>query len=82
VTESRARKNIRSSRLRPCVSRATQTTRSRIGLRSHTLHLTSTIASQSLERKVDPHVRTMFVLYTLLIVGGIVVFITVGLTQQ
>ena len=27
-------------------------------------------------------VRTMFVLYTLLIVGGIVVFVTVGLTQQ
>ena len=27
-------------------------------------------------------VRTMFVLYTLLIVGGIVFFVTVGLTQQ
>ena len=27
-------------------------------------------------------VRTMFVLYTLLIVGGIVLFVTVGLTQQ
>jgi hypothetical protein len=27
-------------------------------------------------------VRTMFVLYTLLIVGGIVAFVTVGLTQQ
>jgi hypothetical protein len=27
-------------------------------------------------------VRTMFVLYTLLIVGGIVVFVIVGLTQQ
>jgi hypothetical protein len=27
-------------------------------------------------------VRAMFVLYTLLIVGGIVVFVTVGLTQQ
>ncbi len=27
-------------------------------------------------------VRTMFVLYTLLIVGGILVFVTVGLTQQ
>jgi hypothetical protein len=29
-----------------------------------------------------PLVRTMFVLYTLLIVGGILVFVTVGLTQQ
>jgi hypothetical protein len=27
-------------------------------------------------------VRTMFVLYTLLIAGGIVFFVTVGLTQQ
>jgi hypothetical protein len=27
-------------------------------------------------------VRTMFVLYTLLIVGGIVFFVAVGLTQQ
>ena len=27
-------------------------------------------------------VRTMFALYALLLVGGIVVFITVGLTQQ
>jgi hypothetical protein len=27
-------------------------------------------------------VRTMFILYMLLIVGGIVVFVTVGLTQQ
>jgi hypothetical protein len=27
-------------------------------------------------------VRTMFDLYTLLIVGGIVLFVTVGLTQQ
>jgi len=26
--------------------------------------------------------RTMFVLYTLLIVGGIVAFVIVGLTQQ
>ena len=27
-------------------------------------------------------VRTMFVLYTVLIVGGIVVFVVVGLAQQ
>ena len=27
-------------------------------------------------------VRTMFVLYTLLIVGGVVLFVGVGLTQQ
>lgn len=27
-------------------------------------------------------VRTMFLLYTLLIAGGIIVFVTVGLTQQ
>jgi hypothetical protein len=27
-------------------------------------------------------VRTMFVLYSLLIVGGIVFFVTIGLTQQ
>jgi hypothetical protein len=27
-------------------------------------------------------VRTMFVLYSLLIVGGVVFFVTVGLTQQ
>ena len=27
-------------------------------------------------------VRTMFVLYTLLIVGGLVFFVAVGLTQQ
>ena len=27
-------------------------------------------------------VRTMFILYTLLIAGGIVFFVTVGLTQQ
>jgi hypothetical protein len=32
--------------------------------------------------ELDRHVRTMFVLYTLLIGGGIVLFVTVGLTQQ
>ena len=32
--------------------------------------------------ELDGHVRTMFVLYTLLIVGGVVFFVTVGLTQQ
>jgi hypothetical protein len=32
--------------------------------------------------ELDWHVRTMFVLYSLLIVGGLVFFIAVGLTQQ
>jgi hypothetical protein len=34
------------------------------------------------ERNSTHIVRTMFVLYSLLIVGGIVFFVTVGLTQQ
>jgi hypothetical protein len=33
-------------------------------------------------RDEDRHVRTMFVLYTVLIVGGIVAFVVVALTQQ
>jgi hypothetical protein len=35
-----------------------------------------------LRDELDRHVRTMFVLYVLLIVGGVVFFVTVGLTQQ
>jgi hypothetical protein len=35
-----------------------------------------------LRDELDRIVRTMFVLYTLLIVGGIVFFVAVGLTQQ
>jgi hypothetical protein len=35
-----------------------------------------------LETNSTDIVRTMFVLYTLLIVGGVVVFVVVGLTQQ
>ena len=34
------------------------------------------------ERNSTRIVRTMFFLYSVLIVGGIVVFVTVGLTQQ
>jgi hypothetical protein len=33
-------------------------------------------------RRTRLQVRTMFVLYSLLIVGGVVFFVTVGLTQQ
>ena len=36
----------------------------------------------ALEAEIAGIVRTMFVLYSLLIVGGIVFFVTVGLTQQ
>jgi hypothetical protein len=32
--------------------------------------------------ELDRQVRTMFVLYSLFIVGGVVFFICVGLTQQ
>jgi hypothetical protein len=35
-----------------------------------------------LRDELDRHVRTMFVLYALLIVGGVVFFVTVGLSQQ
>ena len=42
-----------------------------------------TPAGQScLEANSTGIVRTMFVLYSLLIVGGIVFFVAVGLTQQ
>jgi hypothetical protein len=33
-------------------------------------------------RDEDRQVRTMFVLYSLFIVGGVVFFVSVGLTQQ
>jgi hypothetical protein len=35
-----------------------------------------------LRDELDRQVRTMFVLYSLFIVGGVVFFISVGLTQQ
>jgi hypothetical protein len=35
-----------------------------------------------LRDELDRQVRTMFVLYSLLIVGGVVFFISVGLAQQ
>ena len=35
-----------------------------------------------LRDELDRIVRTMFVLYMMLIVGGVVFFVTVGLTQQ
>jgi hypothetical protein len=38
--------------------------------------------ADELRDELDGIVRTMFVLYSLLIVGGVVFFITVGLTQQ
>ena len=38
--------------------------------------------ADELRGELDGIVRTMFVLYSLLIVGGVVFFITVGLTQQ
>jgi len=35
-----------------------------------------------IETNSAPIVRTMFFLYSVLIVGGIVFFVTIGLTQQ
>ena len=43
---------------------------------------TTSAGQTCLETNSTRIVRTMFVLYTLLIVGGIVFFVAVGLTQQ
>jgi hypothetical protein len=58
------------------VRQRTQTTRTRARQLAHTGR------SVMLGDELTAIVRTMFVLYTLLIVGGIVVFVIVGLTQQ